>query len=79
MTNVVVVGCQWGDEGKGKLVDYLSEQADIIVLFAKDVEHPDFGNKKHGGTTAFIIEKEFEGFSVGKKEGAHGEVRPFRD
>tara|TARA_X000000368_G_scaffold380964_1_gene337118 strand:- start:34 stop:1206 length:1173 start_codon:yes stop_codon:yes gene_type:complete len=44
------------------------EQADIIVLFAKDVEHPDFGNKKHGGTTAFIIEKEFEGFSVGKKE-----------
>tara|TARA_B000000532_G_scaffold221634_1_gene196771 strand:+ start:7407 stop:8579 length:1173 start_codon:yes stop_codon:yes gene_type:complete len=43
-------------------------QADIIVLFAKDVDHPDFGNKKHGGTTAFIIEKEFEGFSVGKKE-----------
>ena len=43
-------------------------QADIIVLFAKDVNHPDFGNKKHGGTTAFIIEKEFEGFSVGKKE-----------
>ena len=33
MTNVVVVGCQWGDEGKGKLVDYLSEQADIIVRF----------------------------------------------
>ena len=43
-------------------------QADIIVLFAKDVDHPDFGNKKHGGTTAFIIEKEFEGFSVGIKE-----------
>ena len=43
-------------------------QADIIVLFAKDVDHPDFGSKKHGGTTAFIIEKEFEGFSVGKKE-----------
>ena len=33
MTNVIVVGCQWGDEGKGKLVDYLSEQADIIVRF----------------------------------------------
>ncbi len=33
MTNVVVVGCQWGDEGKGKLVDHLSEQADLIVRF----------------------------------------------
>ncbi|MED5272394.1 MAG: acyl-CoA dehydrogenase family protein [Candidatus Thermoplasmatota archaeon] len=44
------------------------EQADIIVLFAKDVNHPEFGKKKHGGTTAFIVEKEFEGFSVGKKE-----------
>ncbi|HJM44591.1 MAG TPA: acyl-CoA dehydrogenase family protein [Candidatus Poseidoniaceae archaeon] len=44
------------------------EQADIIVLFAKDVDHPDFGKKKHGGTTAFIVENEFEGFSVGKKE-----------
>tara|TARA_B000000565_G_scaffold25186_1_gene17223 strand:- start:559 stop:1734 length:1176 start_codon:yes stop_codon:yes gene_type:complete len=42
--------------------------ADIIVLFAKDVDHPDYGVKRHGGTTAFIVEKEFEGFSVGKKE-----------
>ncbi|MDP6899279.1 MAG: acyl-CoA dehydrogenase family protein [Candidatus Thalassarchaeaceae archaeon] len=42
--------------------------ADIYVLFAKDVDHPDYGVKKHGGTTAFIVEKEFEGFSVGKKE-----------
>tara|TARA_B100002051_G_scaffold267639_2_gene296405 strand:+ start:59 stop:949 length:891 start_codon:yes stop_codon:yes gene_type:complete len=42
--------------------------ADIFVLFAKDVDHPDYGVKKHGGTTAFIVEKEFEGFSVGKKE-----------
>ncbi|MBF92833.1 MAG: acyl-CoA dehydrogenase [Euryarchaeota archaeon] len=42
--------------------------ADIYVLFAKDVDHPDFGEKKHGGTTAFIVEKSFEGFSVGKKE-----------
>ena len=33
MSNVVVVGCQWGDEGKGKLVDFLSEQADVIVRF----------------------------------------------
>ena len=43
-------------------------QAKIIVLFAKDVDHPDYGVKKHGGTTAFIVESEFEGFSVGKKE-----------
>ena len=43
-------------------------QAQIIVLFAKDVDHPDYGVKKHGGTTAFIVESEFEGFSVGKKE-----------
>ena len=42
--------------------------ADIYVLFAKDVDHPDFGKKRHGGTTAFIVEKTFEGFSVGKKE-----------
>ena len=42
--------------------------ADIYVLFAKDVGHPDYGGKKHGGTTAFIVEKSFEGFSVGKKE-----------
>ncbi|KZK88219.1 Adenylosuccinate synthetase [Pseudovibrio sp. W64] len=33
MANVVVVGSQWGDEGKGKLVDWLSEQADIVVRF----------------------------------------------
>ena len=33
MGNLVVVGTQWGDEGKGKVVDLLSEQADIIVRF----------------------------------------------
>ena len=33
MTNVVVVGSQWGDEGKGKIVDWLSEKADIVVRF----------------------------------------------
>ena len=42
--------------------------AEIYVLFAKVTNHVDFGKKKHGGTTAFIIEREFEGFSVGKKE-----------
>ena len=33
MRNVVVVGSQWGDEGKGKIVDWLSDQADIVVRF----------------------------------------------
>jgi adenylosuccinate synthase len=33
MANVVVVGAQWGDEGKGKLVDWLSSQADVVVRF----------------------------------------------
>jgi len=33
MANVVVVGAQWGDEGKGKIVDWLSEKADVVVRF----------------------------------------------
>ena len=33
MRNVVVVGSQWGDEGKGKIVDWLSDQADVVIRF----------------------------------------------
>ena len=33
MKNLVVVGSQWGDEGKGKIVDWLSEQADVVIRF----------------------------------------------
>ena len=33
MANVTVVGAQWGDEGKGKIVDWLSERADVVVRF----------------------------------------------
>ncbi len=33
MSTVAVVGTQWGDEGKGKIVDYLSEQADLVIRF----------------------------------------------
>jgi adenylosuccinate synthase len=33
MPNVTVVGAQWGDEGKGKIVDWLSEKADVIIRF----------------------------------------------
>ena len=33
MANIVVIGSQWGDEGKGKIVDWLSDKADVIVRF----------------------------------------------
>ncbi|MBO89154.1 MAG: adenylosuccinate synthase [Rickettsiales bacterium] len=33
MANVVVIGSQWGDEGKGKIVDWLSDRADVVVRF----------------------------------------------
>ena len=33
MSNVAVIGSQWGDEGKGKIVDWLSDQADIVIRF----------------------------------------------
>ena len=33
MSNLIVIGTQWGDEGKGKIVDLLSSQADTIVRF----------------------------------------------
>ena len=42
--------------------------ADLFVLFAKVTDDPEYGKKKHGGTTCFIIEKGFEGFKIGKKE-----------
>ena len=33
MSNLVIVGTQWGDEGKGKIVDLLAEYADLVVRF----------------------------------------------
>ncbi len=33
MGNVTVIGAQWGDEGKGKIVDWLSNRADVVVRF----------------------------------------------
>lgn len=33
MSSIVVVGTQWGDEGKGKITDFLAEQADVIARF----------------------------------------------
>ena len=31
MANTIIVGAQWGDEGKGKIVDYLTEEVDVVV------------------------------------------------
>ena len=31
MANTILVGAQWGDEGKGKIIDVLTEQADVVV------------------------------------------------
>ena len=33
MPNLLIVGAQWGDEGKGKIVDYFSQYADLVVRF----------------------------------------------
>ena len=33
MSNIIVIGSQWGDEGKGKIVDFLAQNADIVVRF----------------------------------------------
>ena len=33
MANVAVIGSQWGDEGKGKIVDWLSNRSDVVVRF----------------------------------------------
>ena len=34
MSSVVVIGAQWGDEGKGKIVDYLAQKADAVVRYS---------------------------------------------
>lgn len=51
MSAVVVIGTQWGDEGKGKIVDYLAEQADVVVRYAG-------GN--NAGHTVVVGDKEFK-------------------
>ena len=38
MANVAVIGAQWGDEGKGKVVDWLASRADIVVLPYRNIE-----------------------------------------
>ena len=50
MANIVVVGTQWGDEGKGKIVDLLAEYADFVVRFQG-------GN--NAGHTMVVNDKQF--------------------
>lgn len=51
MVGVVVVGAQWGDEGKGKIVDYLAERADVVVRY---------GGGNNAGHTVVVKGKEFK-------------------
>ena len=37
MSTVVLVGAQWGDEGKGKITDFLAEKADYVVRYQEEV------------------------------------------
>ena len=37
MANTILVGAQWGDEGKGKIIDFLTEKADIVVRSLNEV------------------------------------------
>jgi adenylosuccinate synthase len=48
MANTILVGAQWGDEGKGKIIDVLTEQADIVVRYAggNNAGHTVFLGKK---------------------------------
>ena len=50
MANTILVGAQWGDEGKGKIIDVLTEQADVVVRYAG-------GN--NAGHTVFIGSKKY--------------------
>ena len=50
MANTILVGAQWGDEGKGKIIDVLTEDADIVV-------RTQGGN--NAGHTVFLGEKKF--------------------
>ena len=48
--NTVLVGAQWGDEGKGKVIDFLTEEADVVVRFqgGSNAGHTVVvGDKKH--------------------------------
>lgn len=49
---VVVVGCQWGDEGKGKIVDVLAEEMDVVARYQGG---PNAGHTVHVGDSEFVL------------------------
>ena len=69
MANVVVVGAQWGDEGKGKIVDWLSERADIVVRFQ---------GGHNAGHTLVIRGRTYKLFAAAVGRRAPGQARRYR-
>ena len=54
MKNIVVVGTQWGDEGKGKIVDWLSSEADVVVRFQGGQCWPYFSCRRDNVQTQIV-------------------------
>lgn len=46
MSSVVVIGAQWGDEGKGKIVDYLAQKADAVVRYSGRFQRRSYGSRQ---------------------------------
>ena len=52
MANTILVGAQWGDEGKGKIIDVLTESADIVVRYAGG---NNAGHTVYVGKTKYVL------------------------
>ena len=52
MANTILVGAQWGDEGKGKIIDVLTEQADVVVRYAGG---NNAGHTVHVGRQKYVL------------------------
>ncbi len=69
MANVVVVGAQWGDEGKGKVVDIFTEYADDVIRFQG-------GN--NAGHTLVVGEEKVDSSSYSVRDTAFGQALYYR-
>ena len=69
MKNVVVVGSQWGDEGKGKIVDWLSNEADVVVVFKADITRENSCNRYKFLNSVITVgnSKEWKNFCTWKR------------
>ena len=74
MANVAVVGSQWGDEGKGKIVDWLSERADVVVEVDRELAIRRAIDEAGAGEIVLIAGK---GHETTQESG--GEIRHFDD